>query len=205
MRLNFWSTNFWMSLAYSDESFGTIAGGELAPMAEAPASAPSNENWLKFLSSSVPTSVTTPTFHVPLAAPDEDGAADPEAAGDSADDGAAADGATVGAAGVGVAAVEQADNTSAITLNRAIPIERVRMLPPPTRRQPVVPSGCCPRIATERRSAPRSRVATSAHRTGGPGPRQARFGPALHRAVHRAAGAVDDARRGSRCATVRRT
>jgi len=50
-----------MSAAYSEASFGTVTWGAGAPMSAAPFVAPSNEYWLKFLSSTVPTSVTTPT------------------------------------------------------------------------------------------------------------------------------------------------
>src|SRR4051812_27035703 len=62
-----WSMNVWMSAAYSDASFGTTYAGSGAPMLCAPSFAPSYEYWLKFLSSIVPTSVTTPTVQ-PLGA-----------------------------------------------------------------------------------------------------------------------------------------
>src|SRR3954471_17724389 len=56
---------FWMSEAYSVLSLGTTTSGSAAPMSWAPSLAPSNEYWLKFLSSTVPTSVTTPIFQLP--------------------------------------------------------------------------------------------------------------------------------------------
>ncbi len=37
---NFWSTNDWMSAAYSDWSLGTTTGGCAAPIAVAPSWAP---------------------------------------------------------------------------------------------------------------------------------------------------------------------
>src|SRR2546428_11528341 len=40
MTSNFWSTNDWMSLAYSDESFGTTTGTSGTPMSLPPAWAP---------------------------------------------------------------------------------------------------------------------------------------------------------------------
>ena len=40
MTSNFWSTNCWMSAAYSEASFGTIEGGVAAPMVVAPSTAP---------------------------------------------------------------------------------------------------------------------------------------------------------------------
>ena len=36
----FWSTNAWMSAAYSDASFGTVDWGGLEPIAAAPSTAP---------------------------------------------------------------------------------------------------------------------------------------------------------------------
>src|SRR5437899_2057031 len=68
----FWSTKSWMSLAYSDAVFGTTAGGFAAPIAVAPSSAPLYEYSLKFLSSRVPMSVTTPIFRFDVAAVDAD-------------------------------------------------------------------------------------------------------------------------------------
>jgi hypothetical protein len=102
-------------------------------MSVAPFSAPSNENWLKFLSSIVPTSVTTPTFHCEAAVlGGTDAGADPDGAGVDA---AVADGAGVAGAvltdGDGVAAVLHAEISRASPLNRARPMERVRILPPP--------------------------------------------------------------------------
>src|SRR4051812_46683655 len=49
-----------MSLRYSDWSFGTTDCGAVALIAVAPSWAPLNEYSLKFLSLSVPMSVTTP-------------------------------------------------------------------------------------------------------------------------------------------------
>src|ERR671929_1992645 len=51
-----------MSLRYSDWSFGTTDCGAAALIAVAPSWAPLNEYSLKFLSFSVPMSVTTPTL-----------------------------------------------------------------------------------------------------------------------------------------------
>src|SRR3954468_4374133 len=61
MTLKPWSTNCWMSDAYSEESLGTMLGTlGSSPSAVAPATAPLKVYSLKFLSSSVPMSVTTP-------------------------------------------------------------------------------------------------------------------------------------------------
>src|SRR5450759_3536735 len=93
-----------MSVAYSVDAFGTTTLGAAAPMSVAPATAPSYENWLKFLSSTVPTSVTTPIFRVEVAT---DAAAD--------------------VAGEGVLPPLQALATRARTAINESPIERVRM------------------------------------------------------------------------------
>src|SRR3970282_85204 len=66
-----------MLAAYSDSSWVTTAVGSAAPMVAAPCSAPSQLYWLKFRSSSVPTSVTTPMTRslVPVGSADGGGAA----------------------------------------------------------------------------------------------------------------------------------
>src|SRR5580765_2228958 len=98
-----------MSLAYSDWSFGTTAGGFAAPMSLAPCWAPLYEYSLKFLSLSVPMSVTTPILRFDPAAADglaaTDGSTDAGGAtvgatdAGGATDGAATDGAVVAPAG----------------------------------------------------------------------------------------------------------
>src|SRR5688500_18408421 len=75
------SMKLWISDAYSDASAGTATLTSPAPTAVAPFCAPTNEYSLKFLSSTVPTSVTTPTFQA-------DGSPDGEALGPVVADGA---------------------------------------------------------------------------------------------------------------------
>src|SRR6478672_10506375 len=91
------------------------------PMASAPAFAPSFEAWLNDLSSSWPTSVTTPILR---AAADDDGAC--EAAVDAGAD-AAADGDVP-------PPLLQAAKRMAKLLNSVRPRERLYMCPPPTSR-----------------------------------------------------------------------
>ncbi len=101
-------------------------------MAVAPSTAPWYVNWLKFLSSMRPTSVTTPILSVDAEAAGDglaatDGAADGAIDGstDGAADGAAADGATDG---VGVAEPLHADATIAsIAASRPSRVVRVIM------------------------------------------------------------------------------
>src|SRR3972149_6118869 len=52
----------WRAGSYSEASFGTVTGGSAAPIACAPALEPTNVNSLKFLSLTLPPSVTTPIF-----------------------------------------------------------------------------------------------------------------------------------------------
>src|ERR671930_381661 len=115
-----------MSVAYSDASFGTANGtSPVVPMSAAPACAPLYEYSLKFLSLTVPTSVTTPTlsaFSDPAGEPDA--SAEPEAA---------AVGVVVAGAVVsdGVAPLEHAPATIASPASRLSFRERMVMLPPP--------------------------------------------------------------------------
>src|SRR5438093_939482 len=57
----FWSTKDWMFLAMSADT-ALVAALGVPPTLEAPSWAPSHEYWLKFLSSRLPTSVTSPIF-----------------------------------------------------------------------------------------------------------------------------------------------
>src|SRR5689334_1813605 len=101
-----------MSEVYSEASFGTTTSGLAAPMSAAPFCAPSYENWLKFLSSTVPTSVTTPIFS------DDDGAG--VAASVGALDGVSE---VPGCDGAFVAPLVQALTTSARLANSVSPME----------------------------------------------------------------------------------
>src|SRR3990172_2236722 len=56
------STYAWIEGSYSEASFGTVTGGSAAPIAFAPSFEPTKVNSLKFLSLTLPTSVTTPIF-----------------------------------------------------------------------------------------------------------------------------------------------
>src|SRR5688500_1568260 len=69
MMSNFWSTNDWMFLAMSADDWLTAAFGAGAPMRVAPSCAPAHEYSLKFLSLSVPTSVTSPILSAEPEAP----------------------------------------------------------------------------------------------------------------------------------------
>src|ERR1700682_4659003 len=114
-----------MFLANSDESFGTTTGGSAAPRAEAPFLAPTYVYSLKFLSLTVPTSVATPIFHLVLSVGNTCVAplwAVAPAHGFGA----------VEAAADGPALLEHADAMTANPASRVNPIERVRMLPPPS-------------------------------------------------------------------------
>src|SRR6185503_4562036 len=95
-------------------------------MAAAPCCAPTKVNSLKFLSLTVPTSVTTPIFRSDFGAVD---------AGAEAEADASADAAVVGAADVAgdVLAVPllQAATKMDSPANRASPVLRMRMCPPP--------------------------------------------------------------------------
>src|SRR5262245_54702198 len=101
------------------------------PVAVAPASAPSFENWLNDLSSSCPTSVTTPTLSGRIDAAADAGASEAGAdAAGASDAGGAADS---GAAALGdEVPLLHAATTRARLPNSVRPRERVRMLPPPT-------------------------------------------------------------------------
>src|SRR5574337_546857 len=126
MMLKPWLTKLLMSGAYCEASAGTTTFGASAPMSCAPFWAPSKEYWLKFLSSTVPTSVTTPILRAELGAALV--AARVVAAGVEA---AALDGgALVVAEGLGDAPELQAELTMASAAMRLAPTERVRMLPP---------------------------------------------------------------------------
>src|SRR5262245_47715086 len=103
----------------------------LPPIAVAAASAPSLDDWLNDLSSSCPTSVTTPTFS---------GAKEPAASDAGADAGAEA-GADAGADGLGVAPPPQAATRMARPPNRDRPMERWRMCPPHKHRDRSSPAG----------------------------------------------------------------
>src|SRR6476661_4161585 len=96
------------------------------PMASAPAFAPSFEAWLNDLSSSWPTSVTTPILR---AAADDDGASEAavDAGADAAVDGGAAEGDVP-------PPLLQAAKRMAKLLNSVRPMERLCMCPPPTSR-----------------------------------------------------------------------
>src|SRR2546426_11171749 len=87
MTSNFWSTNDLIDGAYSEALVGTIEVGAAAPIAAAPSCAPLNEYSLKFLSLSVPMSVTTPILRSEWA---------PEAAADGSVEAALAAGAAAG-------------------------------------------------------------------------------------------------------------
>src|SRR5215212_4410440 len=103
----------------------------LPPDCSAAALAPSFELWLNDLSSSCPTSVTTPTLIGVRAAPDGD--TPPEGSAEPAVDGAV-DGAATDADGLCVAPGPQAATTMARAPNSVRPRERLRMCPPPTSR-----------------------------------------------------------------------
>src|SRR5215212_3956734 len=100
-----------MFLAMSAETLLTADFGAGAPILAAPSWAPSQEYWLKFLSSSVPTSVTNPIFRA-------DAAADP----------------------AGVPPPPHAATMMARPLNSVRPSERLCMCPPPGSRavRPVI-------------------------------------------------------------------
>src|SRR5690349_7958442 len=97
------------------------------PVAVAAASAPSFEDWLNDLSSSWPTSVTTPTLSGVNEAAAWDAGADAgaEAGADTGGCDAGAD-----ADGLGVAPGPQAETMMARPANRVRPRERCRMCPP---------------------------------------------------------------------------
>src|SRR3954462_1244979 len=63
MTSKLWSMYACRSFAYSDASLGTVYGGFAALMAAAPFVAPRYVYSLKFLSFTVPTSVTTPILY----------------------------------------------------------------------------------------------------------------------------------------------
>src|SRR4029079_14550526 len=99
------------------------------PVAVAPASAPSFENWLNDLSSSVPTSVTTPTLIGRIDAAGDPAACDAGASEAGASDAGACDS---GAATLGdELPLLHAATMMARLLTRVRPRERVRMQPPP--------------------------------------------------------------------------
>src|SRR3954454_9648052 len=79
-----WSTKLLMFGAYCEASLWTTTCGAGAPTSAAPFCAPSYENWLKFLSSPVQASVTTPILTA-AADPAADGLAEPPEAGADAD------------------------------------------------------------------------------------------------------------------------
>ena len=129
MTSNFWSTNDLIDGAYSEALVGTIEVGAAAPMAAAPSWAPLNEYSLKFLSLSVPMSVTTPILRSEWA---------PEAAADGSVEAALAAGADAGGAaeaadGLVPPPVLQAATRMASPLNSVRPMERLRMCPPQDR------------------------------------------------------------------------
>src|SRR3954451_11406906 len=143
----FWSIRDWMSCAYSAWSLGTMETGSAAPTAWAPSWAPLNEYSLKFLSFSVPMSVTTPIFRLApaleaaLADAEAEPDAEADAAADSDADGDAAAAALVDAAALGAAdwlAAEpdavpvelHAPTMSATDASSVAPRERLRMVPP---------------------------------------------------------------------------
>src|SRR5688500_1332638 len=101
------------------------------PIASAAASAPSFDDWLNDLSSSCPTSVTTPTLSA-----SNDAAGDSLAAGEpgASDSSAGLDGAAAEAEGLGEPPPPQAATRMARPLNSVRPRERLRMCPPPTSR-----------------------------------------------------------------------
>ena len=120
-------------------------------MAVAPATAPWYEYWLKFLSSTRPTSVTTPIFNVEAEAA-ADGLAAADAAAEGAMDGAAdaamdgsADAAADGAAGVGVAEPLHAAATRASAPKRPtnLVVLCICLCVPPAVAAGAAPS-CCP-------------------------------------------------------------
>src|SRR5437667_3638142 len=125
----FWSTKSWMSLAYSDASFGMTGGGFAAPIAAAPSSAPLYVYSLKFLSSTEPMSRTTPIFRFELADAAADAGADSEAAGAEA-------GAFEAAAVDGLAPPPpvHAATRMARPPNNVGPRERLCIYPPPASR-----------------------------------------------------------------------
>src|SRR3954453_17353664 len=141
-----------MSFRYSDWSFGMTDCGGCALSAVAPSCAPLKEYSLKFLSLSVPMSVTTPIFALlqsvgavcaaPALAP------------------AQGSGATLAAGLPPLPVGVHADNSRAATDTRVSPIERERMVPPPASTQPG-------RDKTLRGPARRRTAATAAHRSRG--------------------------------------
>src|SRR6476660_74836 len=97
------------------------------PACSAAAIAPSFDDWLNDLSSSCPTSVTTPTL-IGLRFDVDAGGCDAPVDG-SVD--APVDGAADEAAGAGEPPPPQAETRMARPLNRVRPIELLRMCPPP--------------------------------------------------------------------------
>src|SRR4029079_7973874 len=150
------------------------------PVAVAAASAPSFEDWLNDLSSSSPTSVTTPTLSGVIEAAAWDAGADA-----GAEAGADAGGCDAGADadGLGVAPGPQAETMMARPAKRVRPRERCRMCPPRSIEIVVVgrASGC----AMVRRSLeerPPRRATIGAHPTDGRTAGQVRF-PLVRAAV----------------------
>src|SRR5918993_3171 len=122
-------------------------------MAAAPCCAPTNVYSLKFLSLTVPTSVTTPILRSDWVAAEADAEADapaePEAAADGAVD------AAVDAAGDALAPpLLQAATKMDSPANRASPVLRMRMCPPPGSRTDTSAAVSRPRIPSGRERSP---------------------------------------------------